>query len=520
MSRDQLTVVGAPPDRGRPGPDRRPVPLKGGRQVRRPRPDIDLDELWAPLKRERAPEDREFLPGALEILEAPASPIRIVLIYALCGLIAAALAWSWFGHLDVYADATGKVQASGRTKVVQPLDSGTVIKILGGDGMKVKEGAPLIELDPSEAIANETVARDALTNARAEILRRQAAVKAARQDPVDVKITVPWTDDIPQAVRGREEDALHSDLATLAATIDNLKAQKAEAEAQRDKYAGAIVPQKQVNTLLDERVGMTDQMFTKGWNSRLTVIELMQQKQQAELALANINGSLGAAKASIAVIDSQIAKTVQSFTDTNTQAYVTQQQKVDELVQALAKAELKVTHMTLRAPISGIVQATSVTTIGQVVGPGQQLMQVVPEDAPLEIEAYILNTDAGFVKVGQDVTIKVDTFPYTRYGTIDGTVTKVAADALTGKQAQQQQTNPSAAPDGAMTITSAAQQTSDLVFPVIIKPKTTTLMVDGKRRSLTSGMTATVEIRTESRRAIDYILSPIQSALSSAAQER
>ena len=172
------------------------------------------------------------------------------------------------------------------------------------------------------------------------------------------------------------------------------------------------------------------------------------------------------------MIDSQIALARQTFVTTNTKAVVESQQQVDQLTQELAKANDMVDHMTLTAPIAGTVQATAVTTIGQVVTTGQQLMQIVPKGTPVEIEAYILNSDAGFVKVGQDVTIKVDTFPYTRYGTISGRVEKVATDALTGKEAAAQQSNPStpSSADGAMSTTSAAQQTSDLVFPVIIRP--------------------------------------------------
>ncbi|WP_237477527.1 HlyD family type I secretion periplasmic adaptor subunit [Lichenibacterium dinghuense] len=486
------------------------------------RPVIDLDELWAPVKPDRVAVDREFLPGALEILEAPASPIRVWLIYALCGLIAAALAWSWFGHLDVYADATGKVQASGRTKVVQPVESGKVQAILATDGDRVKAGAVLVQLDPTTVIAERNVTQDQLWNARGEVLRQKAEIAAVAADKIDTTPKVDWPKDLPAYVTSRETQAMDGELSSLAATLSSLQAERAATVAERDKYRANLEPQQKVIALITEHLGMGKQLFKDGYNSRLTVITEEQQLQAAQLQLVNLQGSLAQAEAAIPVIDAKIVQTRQSFVTTHTSALVQAQQQADKLTQDLAKANENVAHMTLTSPIDGIVQATAVTTVGQVVTTGQQLMQVVPEGTPLEIEAYILNTDAGFVQVGQDATIKVDTFPYTRYGTISGKVVKVAADALTGKQAQQQQANGSVPPsaDGAMSVTSAAQQTTDLVFPVIIKPDQPGLMVDGRMRALSSGMTVTVEIRTESRRAIDYILSPLHSLFEQSAQER
>ncbi len=486
------------------------------------RPTIDLDELWAPVRPRRVSHDREFLPGALEILEAPASPIRVMLIYALCGLVATALAWSWFGHLDVYADAAGKVQASGRTKVVQPVSSGRVTKIMASDGDGVKGGDVLVQLDPTQAIADWTVVRDNLSNARAEVVRYRTELAASQTTTIDTKPAVVWPADLSSEVKSREEQALRSELSSLAATITNLTAQKTAKEVERDKYQANIEPQKSVINLINEHLGMRNTLFKDGWNSRVTVLEQEQQLQTAKLQLVNLQGSLAESTAAIPVIESQIEIARQSFVNSNTKALVAAQQQVDQLTQSLIKAADKVSNMTIVAPITGTVQATAVTTVGQVVTTGQQLMQIVPEDAPLEIEAYVLNSDAGFIKAGQDATIKVDTFPYTRYGTIDGKVVKIATDALPGKQAQQQQQNGSTPPsaDGAMSATTAAQQTQDLVFPVTIAPLQKGLKVGGRMLPLTSGMTVTVEIKTESRRAIDYILSPLHSMFEQAAQER
>jgi hemolysin D len=164
-----------------------------------------------------------------------------------------------------------------------------------------------------------------------------------------------------------------------------------------------------------------------------------------------------------------------------------------------------------------VIEASTLTSLGQVVTPGLQVMQIVPAASPLEIECYVENTDAGFIKPGQLAMIKVDTFPYTRYGTIEGRVMKVARDALPGKQ---HLSSTATILDGAMAVSSAAQQTSDLVFPVTVEPLQTSVLVDGRRLPITSGMTATVEIKTESRRAIDYVLAPIKAVLATAAQER
>ena len=110
-------------------------------------------DLLASVRRQRARHDRDFLPTALEILERPPSPIRMSLLYAICACFAFAVLWSCFGHIDEYAVATGKVEAKGRTKVVQPLVAGRVIDVAVGDGTHVDAGAVLLRLDPSQAAA-------------------------------------------------------------------------------------------------------------------------------------------------------------------------------------------------------------------------------------------------------------------------------------------------------------------------------------------------------------------------------
>jgi hemolysin D len=177
--------------------------------------------------------------------------------------------------------------------------------------------------------------------------------------------------------------------------------------------------------------------------------------------------------------------------------------------------------MTLTAPVPGTVQALSVTTLGQFVSSGQELMQVMPEGSPLEIEAYVLNQDIGFVRLGQDAVIKIDSFPFTRYGTLSGKVVHVASDALPLAHAQRTQEDPSWVPGtGSSRSNAATQQTQDLVFPVTVVPTQSVMLVNGKQIPLSPGMTVKVEIKTDKRRILEYILAPLLEIGSTAFRER
>ncbi|MDE2063777.1 MAG: HlyD family type I secretion periplasmic adaptor subunit [Bradyrhizobium sp.] len=511
MTRSQKAAAAAPPEK---------KPAGDGAQRRPVRPLLLVQQtLRLP---ERTAEDREFLPAALAIVEEPTSPIRVAFLYALCALLVTALLWSYFGHLDVYAVASGKIEAPGRTKVIQPLQSGKVLTIKANDGQKVRAGEVLIELDPTEAQASRTAAAAALANTRAEIARLRVEIAAARAQKINTRPTVTWPADIPQDVRRREQAVLETDLAKLAANLDQLGAQRKEKIAERDKYKANIAATKSLINSLSSQLAMTDQMKTEGWSSEFTYLQRLNPVLQAKESEVSLEGELATAEQDILVMDAQIVQTLQTFLASQTSQLASDERNIDQLEQTLVKATAQLGEMTLRAPIDGTVQASAVTTIGQVVTTGQQLMNVVPDRDRLQIEAYVLNEDIGFVKAGQPVNIKIDAFPYSRYGSIDGTVVQLANDAIPGKQGQQQQMNGSQPPssDGAMSITTAAQSTQDLVYPVIISPAQTWMTVDGKQIPLVSGMTLTAEIKTERRRVISYILSPLIDVLSTAGHER
>ena len=151
--------------------------------------------------------------------------------------------------------------------------------------------------------------------------------------------------------------------------------------------------------------------------------------------------------------------------------------------------------LTLKAPVDGTVQQLTVHTLGGVVPAAQPIMQIVPSTGPLEVEAFIENKDKGFVHSGQSAAVKVDTFEYTKYGTLPGRVTHVSQDAI---------------PD----------EKRGLIYAVKVLLDETTLDVQGQPTPVTPGMAVSVEIKTDERRVIEYVMSPLIRHTREALRER
>lgn len=462
--------------------------------------------------------DREFLPAALEILVTPPAPLAGATLMSISGALLAGLAWSYFTWIDIYAVAYGKVQPSGRSKVVQPLDAGKVVAIRVDNGSVVKAGDVVLELDATESGADrEAMARD-LEAARAEAARRRAAIAGA-----DLAATLPaieFPPDVPPAVRDRERGVLKADIAQLASSLASLQAQLSEKQATKQKLTASIAARGRLLALGRERIGMRQEIQDKGAGSRAMVIEAQQQYETVVTTDVSERGQLLETDAAIASLERKMQEVRAQFSADQTQKLAEIERKRDRMEQELVKAQSKSDHTQIKAPIDGTVQQLSVTTIGQVVASGQSLLTIVPIDSPIEIEAMIANKDVGFVEVGQAAIVKIEAFPFTRFGSIDATVVKMSRDAVDNRDGTalsdvshttKPQTYSQGQPPGI---------SGNLVFPATIKLARNTLKVEGKEVPLVPGMAATVEIRTGQRRAIDFLLSPVREVATMAAHER
>lgn len=440
--------------------------------------------------KQRLPDEVAFLPAHLEIVETPVHPAprwtaRICVLLAL-----AVLALALFGRLDIVAVAPGKLVPNARVKVVQPAVTGVVRAILVHDGMRVQAGQLLMQLDPTQAAADTEKATAARLDAQLTVARAQALLVGQRNNakPQVARVadapatrqsqTQALADGIYNEYRAKMaslEDELskrQAELATTKAEIDRLRATAPLAQQQADDYralsSGNYVARHDYLDKQENALAQTGELAARISHSHELEAGIEEQRSDID--------TIEAAFRRAALDDLGKAQEVLS------------QARDDQ-----TKAEVRQALMRLVAPVSGTVQQLSVHTLGGVVTTAQPLLEIVPDDT-LEVEAHLANKDIGFVEVGQPTVVKIDAFPYTRFGYLHGTVEDVSNDAVSDKRG--------------------------LYFIVRVRIPGRQFHVEHKWVNLTPGMEVQAEIHTGSRSVAEYFLSPVIVTANQALRER
>ena len=416
------------------------------------------------------------------------------------------------GSVDIVATAPGKIIPSGRTKVIQPFETGVVRAIHVRDGQTVKTGDVLIELDPTMNAAELGHLKSDLIAAELDVARLRAALAGDANPLEDFRPPEGASPTLIEMTRLFLISQTAEQQAKLAA-IDRQLAQK---EAERATVAATIGKLEATIPLLGERVDVRKQLYDKALGSKLTYLTEYQDYvgQQQELLVQK--SRYHEAEAAVAALTETRAQTAAEYRRTRFEELTKAEQKAAGLAQDVIKAERRTTLQVLTAPVDGMIQQLAVHTKGGVVTPAQALLVVVPLDSHLEIEAMVSNHDIGFVHVGQQVEIKVDTFSFTRYGLLHGEVLNVSQDAIT-REKPPDKSNEKA--PGAETATSEPKG-QELNYAARVSLDRTQMQVEDKLVNLSPGMAVTAEIKTGSRRIISYLLSPLVRYKQEALRER
>lgn len=471
--------------------------------------------------------DNEFLPSALEIMESPPSPVRLKLLYTIASLFILALIWSLVGKLDIIASSVGKIQPQGNVKVVESLVTGKVEQIFVQNGDWVEKGQLLATLEPSEVNSQLTDAINTLGSYEAETIRRLkentlVSEISLEKTPVimDNQIEWPTTSDIAENIKLREETVIHGELAKLNSDLQNIRAQIAQNFSRETSAKNMISSQQGLVEVLNQRMNIRKALVDKQVVSQDDWLQMTSSVKEAKGNLITAQSQLADTISNKAILETNFIKTKDDFIANNIQQLVIAERQAATLKQKVVELKGKLDNMTLRAPINGVVAASTLTTIGQVISSGNEIMRVVPRDTKMEVIAYVPNQEIGFIKVGQHVDVKVDAFPFTRYGTLNGIVLRISQDAIPASDAQQSQLDATHSSQSNEKNSGGGQATKNLVYPLTISLENNHISIDGRNVNLVPGMGITAEIKTDRRRLIDYLISPIYDMATNSLHER
>ncbi|UYM14606.1 HlyD family type I secretion periplasmic adaptor subunit [Endozoicomonas euniceicola] len=442
-------------------------------------------------------EENEFLPAAVEVLETPASPLKHVLTISICLLFVIALVWSWFGKMDVIVEAEGRVIPDGYSKKISPIQVARVSNIYVTEGSQVKKGDKLIELipNPSDLETNTEQKAQDISTALLSALREETLIRLIntpglsrpvsvnlKQEAINNQLTF---DHPPTAQRWAAEDnALKSELEAFLSSDQSMEKNLDELSSSLAADGEEIERLKLLNPIHNKLASSTKALYEKKMMSE--VDWLIRREKQIDTA-QQLKVMMQRQKEHQARYQALLAERQQkreTFIAGHLKEYLTAVQQIDHGNIVMAKASMRDENQVLTAPIDGTVQQIQIHSSGDVVQPGQPVMVIVPANSRLTVEAMVLNKDIRWVKPEQKVQVKIESFPYTRYGYLEGSVQKVSGDAINDEQ-------------------------KGWFFQAFINLDRDWFQVEQKKIRIQPGMTLTADVIVSQRRLLEYFLSPL-----------
>ena len=431
-----------------------------------------------------------FMPAALEVQETPPSPIGRAIIWTIVIVFIVAVVWGIVGKMDVVAVAQGKIIPSGRVKTIQPLEIGKVKTIHVQEGQAVSAGEPLITLDGTATQADSDRLQQQLNTAELQQARQKIfhQLLKAKTLPKDWHSQAQTQLSLSPLAEPKEVSAqqrlLIEQINEYRYRKESLENELSKRRAEQQRAKATMTKLERTLPLISERTQSLEKLMQKHMVARDQYLELEQERIENEQDLIALQAQYQELSAAIKATQSQLNTLNEKKKKNNLTELNETTQQIAALEQELIKAKQRNRQQIVSSPIDGTVQQLAVHTVGGVVTPAQELMLIVPKESTLEVEALILNKDIGFVEEGQIAEVKIDTFNFTKYGTIDAQIIHLSNDAI-------------------------SDETLGLVYMAKVLIETTQMQVNERLVNLSPGMSVTVEVKTGKRRIIEYFLSPL-----------
>ena len=413
----------------------------------------------------------EFKPLLIEIEDKPLNPLGRIILYLVLAIMVFATAWLILAKVDVVVSAQGKVIPSGEIKILKPLESGVVSKIFVKESDKVKKGDILIQIDPTVTDASLSSKQDDLAVINSDIALLEALISESNLSKDELN-----------KLNSSQISLYNSQKQILASTYESNKAKLNSAkldikanESEVNRLSLLLGKEEEAKTRLQK---VLDLIAKKEYEEvSKNIINLKEQKDIALYRLKESNKKLEE-------IIEENQKAIKTIKSSWIETSLSKEKEKRELSAQINAILFSNKTQQIKSPVDGFVGKLLIHTEGGVVSPNDNLISIVPSDAPLIIKASVLNKDIGFLKLGQEVAVKIDTFSFQKYGLLHGNIIEISKDAIEDEKL-------------------------GLIYEIKIKPKSLDIKVEGETKQLEIGMSVIAEVKTGKRRVIELFIYPI-----------
>jgi len=430
------------------------------------------------LGRNLSEKDFEFMHSlSSAMLQTTPRKLRSIMYFWIIAIIIL-VTWSYFAEIDEIARGDGEIVPSGQNQMIQNLEGGIVEEILVKEGEVVEKGQLLIKIDNQKSessFSSNAIKADALD---AKIVRL-----TAESSGKSFRVTKKMLNRIPELIINEKslyninKQQLNSKLNALKEKLSQRKNELAEARSTRNRMKESL-------NMIEREVEMTEPMVAKGVRSKIDFLKLQREANEvkerydaARLSIPRLISAINEVKSTI----KEAKLTYQSDAKLKLNAAVSELRGYRANFSAL---EDQVTRTLVRSPMKGIVQRLFVHTVGGVVQPGADILEIVPTDSTLLVEVKIKPSDIAFIYFGQKAVVKFSAYDFAIYGGLKGEVILISADTIKDEK--------------------------DTVFYTVrIKTNKNYLERNGNKLKIIPGMTVNVDIITGRKSVLDYILKPI-----------
>ncbi|MDN5001033.1 HlyD family type I secretion periplasmic adaptor subunit [Bradyrhizobium sp. GCM10027634] len=390
-----------------------------------------------------------------------------MLLWAFCALFATFLVWAHFAVLEEVKRGNGKVVPSRQMQVVQSLEGGIVGDILVQEGAVVQQGQSLMRIDDTKFASEFGEIRERRASMAARLARLEAEVNGRSEIvfPDQIEGVVP-------AAVTTERSVFKTRALKVAQDVDVLNQQ--------------IARLTQTSALLDRELTLTRKLY--------------EQKVVPEIEMLRLERQSAEAKGQIAEAKAKIATTISTFRAQADEDLAKARADLAVLDENIKSAQDRVRRTDLRSPVRGIVNKLNVTTIGAVVQPGANLMDIVPLDDTLLVEGKIRPQDIAFIRPGQDAVVKISAYDSSVYGHLAGKVERISADTILDDKGE-------------------SAQRPETYYRVMVRTDKNHLGTEESPLPIIPGMITTVEILTGKKSVLDYIMKPARTLRDEALRE-